>query len=238
MKRNILFFAVTIILASCRSIEYYPTTYNAPLFTDGEQFECTVNWGKSGTEAQISLAPINHFGFIATGSYADRNSSSEFNQDDNDSETDDNFHKHMFGEAGIGYFTKIGTKASFEVYGGYGQGKTEGYNDDWITDYDRATYSKYFLQPTIGLTNDVFEGAFISRFSMIDMKSKVHVYQSQTVFYEPGIVLKVGYKFVKFYSQIGLSVPIIEGDDELLYDHSVFNVSIGLNFSIGRNYFK
>jgi len=233
MKKIILAITIGLIGASC-SIEYYPTTYNAPLFTGMEQFESNISWGTSGYDAQIAFAPINHFGFIATGSYADRNSSSEF--DDNSTDIDHDFHKHLFGEMGLGYFTGIGSKGAFEIFGGYGRGRTEGYYDDsWDSNspYDKATYSKYFIQPEIGITNKVFEGALVTRLSMIDMNSKINNYNTTALFMEPGIVMKVGYEYVKFYTQFGFSFPIDADNDYRRYNYSFFNVSVGLNFSFG-----
>lgn len=234
MKKIILTATVILTMISC-SVEYYPTTYNAPLFNGMEQFEATGSYGNSGWGGQIAYAPVNHFGFIATGSYVDRDENSYFFTDDSENEDGDpDFHKHLFGEAGIGYFTGMGSKGAFEIYGGYGRGRTEGYNGgDWTEDYDKATYSKYFLQPQIGVTNDVFEGALVTRISAIDMKSSYKNYQSLGIFFEPGFVFKVGYKYVKYYTQIGFSVPVSSDSEEMKFDNSVFNISFGLNISFG-----
>jgi hypothetical protein len=230
MKKIILLSIIVTLIASC-SIEYFPTTYNAPLFTDMEQFESTVNVGNNGFDAQIAFAPINHFGFIATGSYADRNS--DDNEDDLNLYNSD-FHKHLFGEMGLGFFTGMGSKGSFEIYGGYGHGRTEGYDDSWDYDYDKATYSKYFIQPEIGITNKVFEGALVTRLSLIDMSSIVNDYRSTVAFMEPGVVFKVGYEYIKFYTQLGFSLPIAMDAEDMKYNYSFFNFSFGLNFSFGN----
>lgn len=234
MKKIILAGIIIFSMISC-SIEYYPTTYNVPLFTGMEQFEATASYGNGGFGGQIAYAPINHFGFIATGSFVDKDESNFFfnNGGTEDGNLDPDFHKHLFGEAGLGYFTGMGSKGSFEIYGGYGRGRTEGFNEDFDTDYDKATYSKFFLQPEIGITNHIFEGAFISRLSAVDMKSNVNNYQTFAVFFEPGFVFKVGYKYVKYYTQIGFSVPMFMDQEDLKYDYSIFNVSVGLNFSFG-----
>jgi hypothetical protein len=228
IMKKLLFFFASFLVCSC-SIEYYPTSFNVPLFYDEQQFEGALCGGKNGYELMLAFSPINHFGVIATGNYA--------NNDQNENSTNNgelkDFNKHLFGEMGLGYFNKLGSKGVFEVYGGYGQGITEGLNKTFSTaDYDKASYSKAFFQPQIGIYNNVFEGALVTRLSLIDMKSKVYDYQQSVLFVEPGIVLKVGYKNIKFCWQFGLSIAN-EDDVYLKFDHSILNFSAGLNFSIG-----
>ena len=56
------------------------------------------------------------------------------------------------------------------------------------------------------------------------------------VFFEPVITSKIGYKYVKFIAQFGVSLPLDE--QELGYDHQVFIFNFGLNFNIGRKYYN
>jgi hypothetical protein len=227
MRKSLIFLAAFFV-CSC-SIEYYPTSFNAPLFSGPEQFEGSINGGKNGGELLLAVSPINHLGVIATGNY--KNTEDDEKTNSNGDLKD--FNKHLFGEAGIGYYTKIGNKGAFEIYSGYGRGITEGLNEELsVRDYDKAYYTKYFLQPQIGIYNHVFEGALVTRLSLIDMNSIVNDYQQSVVFFEPGIVMKVGYKNIKFCSQIGLSVQT-DDEIELKFDHSIFNFSAGLNFSFG-----
>jgi hypothetical protein len=227
MKKLPFLFAA-LLVCSC-SIEYYPTSFNAPLLSDAEQFEGTVSLGKNGGELLLAFSPVNHFGVIATGNYKD-NKNNETTTDNGDLK---DFNRHLFGEMALGFFSKVGSKGVFEVYGGYGYGITEGLNEVLSeVDYDKAFYSKYFFQPQIGISNKIFEGALVTRLSLIDMNSTAYDYQQSVLFIEPGLVIKVGYKNIKFCTQLGLSLP---SDDniELKFDHSIFNFAAGLNFSFG-----
>ena len=139
---------------------------------------------------------------------------------------------------GIGYYEKIGENARYEIYGGYGFGKTEGFYetstfDSEVTDADMQ---RIFVQPGIGVATGIFDGSFSPRFVLVKMTPNGDTFETggYNTFFEPVITSKIGYKWVKFVVQFGFSVPI--GNDDLHFDYQPFIVNFGLNFSIGRNY--
>lgn len=215
-----------MVFTSC-SPEYVPNMVNSPMFSNAGEFQATIATGNSNFDAHTAVAITDHIGIMVNGSYGNET---------NDSTKD--FHKHSFIEAGIGYYEKIGDKGRYEVFGGYGFGKVDGYFenalfDEVITD---ARYNRFFIQPGIGISTGIFDGSFSPRFVLVQMDPKGANFPSTQydTFFEPVITSKIGYKYVKFIVQFGVSVPI--GDQAPTYDHERFIFNFGLNINLGRKY--
>ncbi|HPS72534.1 MAG TPA: hypothetical protein PLM70_09785, partial [Bacteroidales bacterium] len=120
---------------------------------------------------------------------------------------------------------KIGNSGRFEVFGGVGYSrlKADYSNNLWISRTDVNSY-KLFIQPAIGATTDIFDGSFATRFV------RVNLFQDQLkytgYFIEPVLTAKVGYKFIKFVMQVGVSIPI--NSNELVFSYQPFLFSIGI----------
>jgi hypothetical protein len=224
MKNLVLSSLLLIALVSC-SVEYYPTSINEPVFKNKGEFEATINGGTNGADLQFACSPVNHFGIITTGSFSDRSSKI-------DSTDFENYHKHLFGEFGAGYFVNFSKNMVFEVFGGYGYGRMEGmYKSGPFYDISSVHYSKVFIQPFIGFSNNIFEGGFANRISGINMTMLEDNSTQFGLFYEPAFVSKLGYKYVKFFAELGLCIPINVEDFNFHYAPVMF--SVGLNLSIG-----
>lgn len=226
-KIAISFLGLVTVCTSC-SPEYIPNMVNSPMFSNQGEFQATIATGNSSFDAQVALAVTDNIGIMVNGSYENETSDSS-----------DDFHKHSFIEAGIGYYEKIGEKGRYEIYGGYGLGEAKGYFenaffDEEITD---AKYNRFFIQPGIGVSTGIFDGSFSPRFVLVQMDPKGANYGTAryNTFFEPVITSKIGYKYVKFIAQFGVSIPV--GDQELSYDHQRFIFNFGLNFNIGRKYY-
>ena len=222
----IILIATLGLITSC-SPEYVPNMVNSPMFSNAGEFQATIATGNSDFDAQTAFAITDNIGIMLNGSYGNET---------NDS-TDD-FHKHSFIEAGMGYYERIGDQGRFEIYGGYGFGKAEGYFqnsffDEEITD---ARYNRFFVQPGVGLATGIYDGSFSPRFVLVQMDPRGANFQTGNydVFFEPVITSKIGYKYVKFIAQFGVSLPM--GSDPVNYDHQRFIFNFGLNFNIGRRY--
>lgn len=221
-----LVFATALgVMTSC-SPEYIPNMVNSPLFNNAGEFQATIATGNSSFDAQTAAAITDHFGIMVNGSYGNETDDST-----------DNFHKHSFIEAGIGYYEKFGKKYRYELYAGYGIGKTQGYfHNGFIDEFTDVRYNRYFIQPGIGISTGIFEGSFSPRFVLIQMDPERLYFNSTQLntFFEPVVTTKIGFKYVKFITQFGLSVPV--GDKDLNYDNQHFIFNFGLNFNIGRKY--
>lgn len=216
-----LFVAILIsfFAASCAPA-YIPNTVNAPLLSNKGEVQASIYAGLSGYDPQVAYAVTDHIGVMFNGSFANQSS-----------DTTDNYHRHVFGEFGAGYYTKFGDKWRFEVYGGAGLGKIQANYENglWLSRSDVNNF-RAFLQPGIGFTTEV------GGFSFNPRLVGVSLYQNggtRTVgyFMEPTVTGKVGYKFIKAVGQIGFSVPVGE---ELLFEYNPFIFSVGLQFNIGN----
>jgi hypothetical protein len=214
-------------ITSC-SPEYIPNMVNSPMLSNQGEFQATVATGTSNFDAQTAFAITDNIGIMVNGSYGNET---------NDS-TDD-FHKHLFFEGGLGYYDKIGTKGRYEIYGGFGTGKAEGYYDNalvgsQITD---ANYNRFFIQPGIGMSTGIFDGSFSPRVVFVQMNPKGPNFETgnYNAFIEPVITSKIGYKYVKFIVQMGASFQL--GDQELTYEHQHFIFNFGINLNFGRKYY-
>ena len=221
MKKSILKSGsiLFLMLSSCAPM-YVPNVINTALLKNQGEIQMSVYTGTAGIDPQFAFAITDHIGIMANGSFADR------------SDTTGDFHKHTFVEFGAGYFENIGGNGVVEVYGGYGFGKLEAsFNSDEIwTSYANVTSNRIFLQPSIGLTTSVADIAFSPRLCYVTV-SQESVTKS-TLFFEPAITGKVGFKYVKFNGQLGFSVPA--NGEYINYQPIMF--SIGMQVFIGRNY--
>ncbi len=134
ISSRILFVFILILVFTSCSPEYIPNMVNSPMFSNQGEFQATVVTGNSNFDAQTAVAITNNIGIMLNGSYGNETSDSS-----------DNFHKHSFLEGGLGYYNKIGDKLRYEIYGGYGYGKVEGYfSNSFVTELTTASYNRFF----------------------------------------------------------------------------------------------
>jgi len=212
-------------LFSC-SPEYIPNMANTPMFSNQGELQATIATGTSNFDAQAAYAVSDHIGVMVNGSYGNETS-----------DTTDEFHKHSFIEGGVGYYDKLGKNFRYEIYGGYGFGKTEG---EFDTEFDSritdANMQRIFVQPGIGVATGVFDGSFSPRFALVKMDPGEETFEKggYNTFIEPIITTKIGYKWVKFVAQFGVSFPV--GNNDINFDYQPVIINFGLNFNIGRIY--
>lgn len=223
-KRHMVYVLLSLLgfITSC-SPEYIPNMVNSPMLSNQGEFQATVATGTSNFDAQTAVAITDNIGIMFNGSYGNET---------NDS-TDD-YHKHLFFEGGVGYFDKFGTKGRYEIYGGYGTGKVEGYYDNALvgSEIADANYNRFFLQPGIGISTGIFDGSFSPRLVFVQMNFNRS--GNYNTFFEPVITSKIGYKYVKFVAQIGASFQL--GDQQLNYEHQHLIFNFGVNINLGRKY--
>ncbi len=218
----ILLISVTGIISSCKTPEYIPNMVNTPMFNNKGEFQANIATGTSVFDAQVAYSVTDHIGLMVNSSFADHTDDST-----------DEFHKHMIFEGGVGYYNKIGTKGRYEIFGGYGFGEVEGYEESFTDSYADAKFRRFFIQPAIGLSNNVFDGSFAPRICLISLKSDEYKKSEYEVFIEPVITAKVGYRYVKFIMQFGLSIPF-GGADQVYFDSQPLIFNIGMHFNLGR----
>ncbi|MCD4832284.1 MAG: hypothetical protein K8R31_00685 [Bacteroidales bacterium] len=228
MKFHYLILMISIIwmFSSC-SPEYIPNMVNSPMLSNQGEFQATIATGTSNFDAQTAFAITDNIGIMVNGSYGN-----------NTNDTTDDFHKHAFIESGIGYYDKIGEQGRYEIYGGYGFGNAEGYFEEATYDSQitNAHYNRFFIQPGIGISTGIFDGSFSPRLVLLQMNPEGIDFDTgdYNIFIEPVFTAKIGFKYVKFVTQIGFSIPL--GEQSLNFNHQRFMMNVGLNINLGRRY--
>ncbi|MBN1952519.1 MAG: hypothetical protein JW801_15055 [Bacteroidales bacterium] len=213
-------FVLVLILNSCASA-YVPNKVNSPLLSNKGELQLSVNAGVSGFDPQFAYAITDHLGVMANGSFDYRVSDST-----------ENFHVHQFLEVAPGYYTSFARIMRFEVYGGFGMGSTQGQYDNqlWISNAD-ARLVRAFVQPGIGLTTNFADLSLVTRFSYVALSQDDQF--SGSLFLEPVLDLKLGYKYVKLISQVGFSLPL--GDESVDFAWQPIIFSVGLQVDLFKN---
>jgi len=227
MKKNVLLLSILLIMLVFNSCTpaYIPNVVNSPLFSEKKEFQANMNLGNNGIDPQFAYSLTDNLGFIANGSFFYFNDSSEFRL-------------HYFMEGGIGYFNKFGKKGRIEIYGGYGYGAVEIDHTEFDLfsnerNYINCFYHRYFLQPGIGFSSNIYEFSFTPRFVMVNMNIVDYIGVNKPAnntyypFFEPAITNKIGYKNVKFTLQTGFSIPMVVSAENL-YEYKPFLLSAGI----------
>lgn len=205
------------------SPEYIPNMANTPMFEEAGELQGNLAAGVSGTDIQLAYAVSDHLALMANGSFSDQTS-----------DTTDDFHRHTLYEFGAGYYDQIGNHGNYEIFGGVGTGKIKGYREDSPLDnpVSDARFLKLFIQPAIGLHSDVADGSIGSRWVLVRTDYNEEEPEAQPgfhPFFEPFVMGRVGFKYVKLVSQIGFSLPV--GQD-VPFDYQPFMFNLGLHFNI------
>lgn len=227
-----LSFAV-IFITGCSFPHYYysPNIQNVPLYTDSLEFTGLIA-GSTGDvnhfmEFQAGFSFPYHIAWTAGFFFGGKDRSGEDYTD---------FSKSRYFESALGYYTPIRNIGVFELYGGYGRGSqdhTFSYSeyDNWLKWYvvpdgsADLSFSKFFIQPNIGIKERWIEAAFSCRvnylnFDRIDVYNTVHHLEQLNLLkenrtpwlVEPALTLRLGGKFIKGQMQFVYSGNIDEPD--------------------------
>lgn len=215
---------------SCAPV-YIPNNTNVPLFTEKGEIQLAAYHGTNGTDLQAAVSVIDHLAVMGNFEIVSR-----------DSEDPEDYHRHRFGEVGIGFYNTFAEKGRYEFYGGYGSGKSEVFDDFLSSGGDKlmteGKFDRWFLQANIGLGNNVFEGALSYRLSYVNFYRLETVDTSspnlpdtsmEELMMEPSVTIKVGGENLKFVTQFGLSFPY---DDYARFDYQPVHWSLGIQGKI------
>ena len=218
-KKNLFIqiLGISLIAQSC-NIMYTPNMQNVPLLTEKNEVRATLG----PFDYQAAYAVTDNIGVMLNGQYHTRNTNTyDYTYGENSLDNS----KSSLIEGGVGYIGKLSENSVFEVYGGYGGGKNSTF--DKYTDYTTGAFlrkesfsaktNRFFIQPSIGFTNEYFDVAFSSRllilnYSNIDTlnytplmlvdQKLLNIDKESFVFIEPAITIRGGYKWVKFQAQM------------------------------------
>jgi len=246
-----IFISALIFLGSCSwpHLYYSPNMMTVPMFNKAGEFSGTVS-GSFGTvnpsfELQTAFSLPAHMALgvnLMTGG------------NDNSGDSYDDFSKYNFFEGFGGYYTSFRKLGIFEIYAGYGEGKGrhefaykeyDGWFEwHWVPDGTaEMNFSRFFIQPDIGIRTKAIEGAFSLRLSNINYKeidyantfyrlAELQLLESNKSSWllEPGFTFRGGHDPVKFQVQALFSADVSQPD--LSFER--FRINIGINIKLGK----
>ncbi len=192
----------SVFLASCASV-YVPNAVNVPMLEKAGDVQLGGHTGINGFDIQASAAITDNFALMANGAFINETSDTA------------NYRKRRFGEVGLGYFLPFHESGRFELYAGYGIGKTSAMDtyEFFGTNvyYIEGNYSRFFIQPSIGTETKVLDFGIALRMSYVvidnlkDREGDNITYNEGSWYYEPVIFFRVGGPPVKLSFQWGFS---------------------------------
>lgn len=238
--------AVLLLCGSCSYPHMYhsPNMMSVPMFKKGGEVSIipAASFGTVNTsfEMQAAFSLPAHIALGANYMTGGKDNSKDYYED---------FSKYNYFEGFAGYYTSFNKNGVFEIYAGYGEGgqkHTFAYNDwdwgggDWVQDGTaEMKFSGFFIQPDIGIRNEIIEGAFSLRLSKIDFKEvsfQNTVYRLDELhnldinrtswLIEPGFTFRAGHDPVKFHLQFLFSPNLSNPDQE--FEHFRFNMGIDI----------
>jgi hypothetical protein len=222
MKTKQLFFLlyafVTLILSSCAPA-YIPNVRNAPMLTNKNEVQVAAHAGTSGFDPQFAYAVTNHLGVMVNASFMNATSDST-----------NNYHRHQFIEFGTGYYTSFAKRFKFETFAGGGFGKLAAvYENNLWAARSNVEMTRFFIQPTIGVTSKVIDFGISTRLSLVNLKQESA--SASGLMFEPAVTLKFGWDHIKIVAQAGVSGPLTK---DVEFNYEPFLVSLGLQANFGK----
>ncbi|MBP7239762.1 MAG: hypothetical protein KBA14_06020 [Saprospiraceae bacterium] len=234
-----LLISSSFLFMSCARYYYAPNSANIPLLSEKEakiNAQYAAGTVSKGFECQSAFAISRHFGGMINTMIGGSNYDEfEFNSGET---------RTKYIEIGPGYFTPIhGTSLVFETYGGIGTGGVK--NKYYSGGDSKVSFTKLFVQPSIGVKRKGFEFGISSRVSWIHQKlasssvSETHPEyltlvdiskHPESFLWEPGLVLRLGGE--KFLAQLqythsaNLTNPDIDYNEETGYFTIGFSIPI------------
>jgi hypothetical protein len=210
------------------------------MFAEGGEFAGSVALS-SGVDVQTAYSFTDHVAAMGNLNVLTQNSTTEAGESFT--------RKNIFGEAGIGYFTRT-KQMRTEVFAGYGMGNRTSYEALYFFRKPNAEaliadgkYSRIFVQPSISTNKRKFNIAFTARFSMVnftEFKTKDPGAASPTfkptdgiqLFIEPAITTRfhlVGN--VRGFFQLSLNRPV---PDDVYYTYVPLQAAVGIQIHTGQ----
>jgi hypothetical protein len=230
-----------IFCTSCLHHYYAPNSNNVPLFKEKNEGRIQLQYSGgneySGFEFQSAYAVGRHVGlqlnfFTASGN--DEEAGVKYGSGNG-----------TYIEGAAGYFAPSSNNLwVFETYAGIGTGTVT--NKYLSSESSKVGVTKFFLQPSYGFSTKNFEIAVSSKFSLANLKVKnstvtennnpsdfpdIEFLQNNKSFFfwEPGIMMRGGFKYFKLMAQFTYSAP---NDQKLNIDNANLSVGVVVPFKI------
>jgi len=240
---SIVIFSVVIssLCTSCLHHYYAPNSNNVPLFKEKNEgrIQAQFSGGNDyeGFEFQSAYSVGKHTALQLNFFTANGNEEEAF--------VEPSSGKGTYIEAAAGYFAPSHNNHwVFETYGGVGTGTVT--NEYYKSESSKVGVTKFFLQPSYGFSTKNFEIAVSSKFSLANFNVKNSTVTMDNnpadfpdieflrnnksfFFWEPGIMLRGGFKQFKILAQFTYSAS---NDSKLNIDNANLSVGIMIPFKI------
>ena len=224
-KISIIFplIILIMIMTGCTP-QYIPNTLNVPMLKNKGEFQASVNTGGFVFfDPQFAYAVTDNVGLMMNTSF--QNTKGKMGD----------YHKHILGEIGIGYFKKIGDLFDFEVFTGYGYNRIKTqrtvYLGGYQTFYSNTNTDRIFIQPNIGMIYDVVEYNLSSRITYNFIHDLYNQEEKQALFIDPVVSMKFGWESFKISLQGGISMPVYQSS---YVEYKPYIISIGIHYYVNR----
>lgn len=202
-----------LVFTSCSPMYYSPNTHNVPMIAEKDQFVGTL----AGTGNQVDVQTAYN---ISKSIGVQLNGGLILPKDlDNG-----NGGSGKFGEAGVGYYKKLGNALVFETYALAGVGAMENHLPSTIDSAKTTTgnisagLTRYSIQPAIGFVTANLSIIFSTRLSSLNYSnitgSLVYKNEDQVAYLkhnantylaEPAITARLGTRSLQLQAQVGRS---------------------------------
>lgn len=160
--------------------------------------------------------------------------------------------KGKYADVAAGYYKPLGRSGVFEVYGGFGASSQQHqYSNNQYAGRSDLSFTKLFIQPSIGATSNVVDIAFSTRFCNLSfhrVNNQIIEHHDEYEYYyldkiarnkhsfliEPALTLRGGWKYVKVQLQMGWNINLTHSDMRFETVHG----SLGLYITIADRYQK
>lgn len=246
MRTRVIVLILGLILSSCAHPYYLSKGPNVPLFTEKNEFSGSISMGMgdyySSTEVQAAYALTDHIAVM-----------SDFIITNGGYETNQNYDKLKYFDGAVGYFKPFDKFLVFEIFGGFGTCSQEHiyYSYNWLGSVTfpegkaNISYTKSFLQPSIGMTFKAFEVAFSTSLSSQTFNIESNSVSNTTAYndeirlisennhvflFEPALTCRAGWENVKFQFQYIYTANLTAPDLNL----GKSKVNLGIFFTIAK----
>jgi hypothetical protein len=221
--KTLVLILITLLLIDCSHQYYTPNAEPIPLFTEKKRLQGSGYLGFANNvttvSGSIAYSLTSHFAMMATYQGASGNIA-----------TTTNHMQDHYGEAAAGYYNPFGKFYVWEIYGGAG---LDGQHHSYDTTNAYLRFTKYFIQPVIGIKLDHFQAGISARMSYIDFSRIQSVFvidgqpmQRGYLFFEPAFTLRWGLKHIKFQFQRQYSLTTHCYHPAFDYTNSLTNLGI------------
>jgi hypothetical protein len=212
LRFPIFIICYLLLSQSCTRIVYVPNMQNVPLLQEKNEVRATLGV----SNFQGAYAVTNNIGVMINGQFRNGGGGPE-----SSFQWFQELAKTKSIEGGVGYFKPFNGIGVFEIYGGGGIGSISfDEYENYLDKYSAAT-SRFFIQPSVGISNKYLDIAFSLRFVSLkfyNADTSEYVYGSSSfnneenvdlneldkhdyTFIEPALTCRFGWKYVKFHLQ-------------------------------------